>query len=67
MTYHFKEIVVKKINISHIENHLFDKNKHGWDRKQYPLVKIEDVEVLEVLNAKPHKSMVKLLQYKGHK
>ena len=58
---------MKKINISHIEKHLFDENKHGWDRNQYPLVQIKDVKVMEVLNAKPHKSMARVLQYKRHK
>jgi hypothetical protein len=58
---------MKEINISHIEKHLFDKNKHGWDRKDYPLVKTKDVKVLEVLNEKPHKSMATVLQYKRHK
>ncbi len=57
----------KKIDISHIEKHLFDKHKHGWDRKNYPLVKILDVKVLEVLNEKPHKGLAKVLQYQRHK
>lgn len=56
----------EKLDISHIEKHLFDKNKHGWDRKDYPLVKIKDVKVSEVLNAKSHKGLAKVLQYKRH-
>ena len=59
---------MKEIDISHIEKHLFDKNKHGWDRDQYPLIQIKkDVKVLEVLYEKPHKSMATVLQYKRHK
>ncbi len=58
---------MKEIDISHIEKHLFDKNKHGWDRKDYPLVKIENLKVIRNLNEKPHKSMATVLQYKRHK
>jgi len=58
---------MKKINISHIEKHLFNENKYGWDRNQYPLVQIKDVKVLEVLHAKPHESLARVLQYKRHK
>ncbi len=57
---------MKEINISHIEKHLFDKNKHGWDRKDYPLVKVKDVKVLKVLNEKPHKSISNILSFKRH-
>jgi hypothetical protein len=58
---------MKEIDISHIEKHLFDKNKHGWDRDQYPLIQIKkDVKVLRVLNAKPHKSLSNILSFKRH-
>ena len=32
---------MKKIDISHIEKHLFDELKHGWDRNPYPLIQIK--------------------------
>ena len=57
---------MKKIDISHIEKHLFDENKHGWDRNQYPLVKIKDVKVIKVINARPHKSLSNILSFKRH-
>ncbi len=57
---------MKKINISHIEKHLFDENKYGWDRNQYPLVQIKDVKVIKVINARPHKSLSNILSFKRH-
>ena len=35
---------MKKIDISHIEKHLFDELKHGWDRDQYPLNKTKKLK-----------------------
>ena len=58
---------MKEINISHIEKHLFDKNKHGWDRKDYPLVKIENLKVIRNLDARTHKSVSNILQLKRYK
>lgn len=58
---------MKKINISHIEKHLFDKNKHGWDRKDYPLVKIENLKVIRNPDARTHKSVSNILQLKRYK
>jgi len=57
----------EKIDISHIEKHLFDKNKHGWDRKDYPLVKTKDLKVTRNTNARTHKSVSNILQLKRHK
>lgn len=58
---------MKEIDISHIEKHLFDKNKHGWDRKDYPLVKIENLKVIRNLDARTHKSVSNILQLKRYK
>jgi hypothetical protein len=58
---------MKEINISHIEKHLFDKNKHGWDRKDYPLVKIENLKVIRNPNARTYKSVSNILQLKRYK
>ena len=57
---------MKKINISHIEKHLFDENKYGWDRDQYPLVKIKNLKVVRNRNARTHKSVSNILQLKRH-
>mgnify|MGYP003115151215 FL=1 len=57
---------MKKINISHIEKHLFDENKYGWDRDQYPLVKIKNLRVVRNRNARTHKSVSNILQLKRH-
>ncbi len=58
---------MKKIDISHIEKHLFDELKHGWDRNPYPLIQIKkDVKVLRVLNAKSHKNLSNILPIKRH-
>lgn len=58
---------MKKINISHIEKHLFDENKYGWDRNQYPLVKIENLKVIRNPNARTYKSVSNILQLKRYK
>jgi len=60
---------MSKIKIHHIEKHLFDKTKHGWDKNIYPLykrTKITNVKVLEVRDAKPYESLARLLQFKRH-
>ena len=58
---------MKKIDISHIEKHLFDELKHGWDRDPYPLIQIKkDVKVLRVLNEKSHKNLSNILPIKRH-
>ena len=56
---------MKKINIQHIEKHLFDKTKHGWDRNNYPLynrINITEVKIIRMLNAKLHKKVHGVLQ-----
>tara|TARA_A100000171_G_scaffold37411_1_gene36409 strand:- start:505 stop:675 length:171 start_codon:yes stop_codon:yes gene_type:complete len=50
-----------KINIKHIEKHLFDEKNHKnfWDRKKYPypLVTVDNVKVEKVINAKLYKKV----------
>ena len=56
---------MKKINISHIEKHLFDKNKGGWDKDNYPLykqTKRKDIKIIRMLDAKLHKKVHGVLQ-----
>ena len=57
---------MKEINISHTEKHLFDKNKHGWDRKDYPLVKIKNLKVIRNPDARTHKRVSNILQLKRY-
>lgn len=57
---------MKKIDISHIEKHLFDELKHGWDRDQYPLIKLKNLKVVINKNARTYKSVSNILQLKRY-
>jgi hypothetical protein len=65
-----RRIKMKKINISHIEKHLFDETKHDryWDRQKYPypLIQTKEVKIVKVLNAESHKNLSNIFPIKRH-